>query len=1302
MKENNSFRLFFLSVIICITIFIFTGLESVTGAVVEELMISIPETTVQVSSNSQGETVFTGKHIQFLSPPGSPDLPYQVFKILLPADTELSSVKASIDNSDYVQMAGLWLVKPAPFPMTQNTNIDLSNLYSSFYDSDSVFPENAIYHIQTGNIRGWLVAEIIVSLFQYNPVTKALYQLSSNDLRVHYTRLSTPTNQSFKLDLRAEPRVQRTVINFKDVSNTYKTNVTETQTLSIPTMKNGSYAIITTDEILMQSCALDAFIYSKEQKGYQVILASQEYWGGGMGDEAAENIRNWLIFSSSYYGISYVLLIGNPHPETGDVPMKMLYPLNNITQENQNFGVPSDYYYADLTGNWDLDEDENYGEWGLATDPNSGDFGVGGVDREFELAVGRIPYYGDIQALDEILTKLTEYDNESAEESQWRKNVLLPMKSLDSTTPTYFLGEAIKNNILMSNNWAFHRIYDHDYGIIPTPETVGCNYSSVLDAWTNQNYGAIIWWTHGNVTQADNVIQVFDIINLDNAHPGFVFQTSCMNAYPEQQDNLAYELLKHGAISTTAATRETYYYSGEDNFENSVSNAGIGYAYMNYLINDQRSSGEALNLIKQTLYPNGPEEWANLVTFCLYGDPEMVLSSDLHESNEPPVLSNIADSIINENSSNNIIQFTVNDPDTPLEQLLFKATSSNSLLIPDQNILILGSGTDRTLSISPLLGQLGTSVITIEASDYINHVSLSFQITVKPSITEFSANITSGVSPLFVQFSDQSNGSILYWYWDFGDNTTCMEQNPIHIYEQPGVYTISLTVFDLYGPRTIVKEDYIQVNDQIQNAISPNQGTNGSTFTIQGQGFGQRKSKVYIQYTNEDNELIVKYAQIISWSDTEIMCQWRSNVPEGSYEMYVMPFNESPILMGMFSIQPPQINQVVPLIVSSGDILTIEGSYFGDKKLNVLYHYSIPGTDTIRKKRLNIIEESILWQSETGYSRIQVKVPEIQLNQVSGVISITNTIGSCTTNETIIHQGRTGKIDAADYTLIPNQGVIGSQFAIHGVITGRSKPKVFIEVPNENGELEILTIKVLSYNTSEINCLWNRRLPTGEYLIYVTFKGPGSLTIPISTFSIQEPVINSLSSTSPCPGEKVTMTGKYFGDRNVKVLFTFVPSGKTEPASRSFSVESDSLKWNPLTGESELVFIVPEIRLEPLLGIIELKTAITRISYNQMIIHMGSAYMFDDELYVIQPNIGNKGSLFNITGKTIGKHTPRVYLVGEINGELVEKKARVLSWNDNMIQCQWRNRIKSGVYDLHVTFKGPGTYDIHVGTFTIE
>jgi PKD repeat protein len=82
---------------------------------------------------------------------------------------------------------------------------------------------------------------------------------------------------------------------------------------------------------------------------------------------------------------------------------------------------------------------------------------------------------------------------------------------------------------------------------------------------------------------------------------------------------------------------------------------------------------------------------------------------------------------------------------------------------------------------------------------------------------DFSANVTSCCNPLTVQFSDMSmpgDYPIISRYWVFGDGYTSASQNPIHTYDTPGTYTVSLTVTDSHGySDSKVMENYITSNE---------------------------------------------------------------------------------------------------------------------------------------------------------------------------------------------------------------------------------------------------------------------------------------------------------------------------------------------------------------------------------------------------------------------------------------------------------------------------------------------------------
>lgn len=83
-------------------------------------------------------------------------------------------------------------------------------------------------------------------------------------------------------------------------------------------------------------------------------------------------------------------------------------------------------------------------------------------------------------------------------------------------------------------------------------------------------------------------------------------------------------------------------------------------------------------------------------------------------------------------------------------------------------------------------------------------------------IADFIGSPTNGTAPLRVQFLDSSTGYPTMWAWDFGDgNTASGTANPVHIYSEPGIYTVSLTATSISGATsTKVRQRYIMVRDK--------------------------------------------------------------------------------------------------------------------------------------------------------------------------------------------------------------------------------------------------------------------------------------------------------------------------------------------------------------------------------------------------------------------------------------------------------------------------------------------------------
>ncbi len=91
--------------------------------------------------------------------------------------------------------------------------------------------------------------------------------------------------------------------------------------------------------------------------------------------------------------------------------------------------------------------------------------------------------------------------------------------------------------------------------------------------------------------------------------------------------------------------------------------------------------------------------------------------SIVNVENSPPTISDIANRFVVEGNSTGAIPFTVSDVETAAADLLVTATSSNQSVIPNGNIVLAGSGANRTIRLTAIEGQIGVSTITVTVTD---------------------------------------------------------------------------------------------------------------------------------------------------------------------------------------------------------------------------------------------------------------------------------------------------------------------------------------------------------------------------------------------------------------------------------------------------------------------------------------------------------------------------------------------------------------------------------------------------------
>ena len=100
----------------------------------------------------------------------------------------------------------------------------------------------------------------------------------------------------------------------------------------------------------------------------------------------------------------------------------------------------------------------------------------------------------------------------------------------------------------------------------------------------------------------------------------------------------------------------------------------------------------------------------------------------------------------------------------------------------------------------------------------------------------FSASPRAGEGPLQVTFNNISTAGaapITDYRWDFGDGSTSQEVNPVHLYEDPGTYTVKLTVTTAIGESTETKANYITVQQRPVASFVASPTSGSSPLTVQ-------------------------------------------------------------------------------------------------------------------------------------------------------------------------------------------------------------------------------------------------------------------------------------------------------------------------------------------------------------------------------------------------------------------------------------------------------------------------------------
>jgi len=136
-----------------------------------------------------------------------------------------------------------------------------------------------------------------------------------------------------------------------------------------------------------------------------------------------------------------------------------------------------------------------------------------------------------------------------------------------------------------------------------------------------------------------------------------------------------------------------------------------------------------------------------------------------------------------------------------------------------------------------------------------------------PPISSFVSDRNIVVEGDTVFFSDRSPRNPTSWLWDFGDSGSSTSQNPFHIYNTAGTYTVSLTVTNDDGSDSQSKQDFVTVNPATVTDID---GNVYNTVQIGGQCWMKENLKVTHYPDGTDIPLVTDNTEWVNLDDNNI------------------------------------------------------------------------------------------------------------------------------------------------------------------------------------------------------------------------------------------------------------------------------------------------------------------------------------------------------------------------------------------------------------------------------------------------
>lgn len=381
--------------------------------------------------------------------------------------------------------------------------------------------------------------------------------------------------------------------------------------------QNG-YCIMLSAELKGQLKNLDAFIKHKEARGFKVHIVYSNEWGGGTGLQSVRNSTNWLKKNYKEKNLLYVLLVGNPHPDEGD----LAHAASALAW--------TDWPYMDLDSDWgpalyrkvkkSKDGESTTPTYPDANAPTEGRLtgkkskGIENINGVWEVLVGRIPYYGEESKhwkaadVDVILARTMRYENEQGDTS-WRLNWAFAEHGDGSkkTRTRELMDKFGANYIRLWQQWGDTAPPDGEPNEIK--ETLNHHQEAKKDP-----IGFVHYHSHGSGDSVAATISSKKAVELKDDYPAVHYVNACSVGTPRNDNNVVGALFRYNGIAAIGPSMSV------------ISPNGAKIKIPGSLYTGQSIGESFWNLQKSRAFGEQGIWGLNKTTLCYYlqGDPSVV------------------------------------------------------------------------------------------------------------------------------------------------------------------------------------------------------------------------------------------------------------------------------------------------------------------------------------------------------------------------------------------------------------------------------------------------------------------------------------------------------------------------------------------------------------------------------------------------------------------------------------------------------------------------------------------------------